>query len=115
MRMSDVMDALTALDREAVMNRLAEELPGIRKTLKVKLEELADKTGIEADRLKDIENGSQTMIWSEYMSILFVIWNNNVGRGILETKGLFPDALKKAMSLNRNAHPPVTESMKLGF
>ena len=49
------------------------------------------------------------------MSILFVIWNNDIGCGILESKGLFPDALKKAMSMNRNAHPPVTEITKYGF
>ena len=55
------------------------------------------------------------MIWSEYMSILFVIWNNDIGRGIVESKGLFPDVLKKVMSLNRNAHPPMTESAKFGF
>ena len=104
--MADVMDALMVLDRDEIMSRLAEELPEIRKTLKVELEEFADKTGIQEDRLKDIESGSQTMIWSEYMSVIFVIWNNSMGRGILEKKGLFPDTLKKAMSLNRNAHRP---------
>ena len=113
--MADAIGALNALDRDAVMGRMAEELPGIRKTLNVKPEDFADKIGMDPDRLKDIENGKQKMIWSEYMSILFVIWNNNVGRGILDKKGLFPDALKKAMSVNRNAHPPVTESTKLGF
>ena len=113
--MADVIDALDALDRDAVMLRMAEELPGIRKTLNVKPEDFADKIGMDPDRLKDIENGKQKMIWSEYMSILFVIWNNDIGRGILESKGLFPDALKKAMSMNRNAHPPVTEITKYGF
>ena len=113
--MADAIDALDALDRDAVMLRMADELPGIRKTLKIKAEDLADKTGIDADRFKDIEDGKQPMVWSEYMSILFVIWNNDIGRGILESKGLFPDALKKAMSMNRNAHPPVTESAKHGF
>ncbi len=113
--MADVIDALEALDRDAVMSRMAEELPGIRRTLQVKLEDLADKTGLDFERLKDIEGGRQSMIWSEYMSILFVIWNNNIGRGILESAGLFPDALKKAMSFNRNAHPPETESKKSGF
>ena len=48
------------------------------------------------------------MKWSEFMSILFFIWNNEIGRTLLETKGLFPKELKKAMSINRNAHPPVT-------
>ena len=42
----------------------------------------------------------------EYMSILFVIWNDNIGRGILESKGLFPNELKNAMQVNRNEHAP---------
>lgn len=113
--MADAIDALNELDRDAVMGRMAEALPVIRKTLKVSLEELADKTGMDADRLTAIEEGTRSMLWSEYMSILFVLWNNDIGRGLLESKGLFPDALKKAMSLNRNAHPPVTESARLGL
>ena len=44
------------------------------------------------------------------MSILFVIWNNDIGRGILDSKGLFPDELKAALSVNRNAHAPETEA-----
>ena len=103
--MTDAIDALTALDREEVMKKMADELPVIRETLNVRREELADKTGIDAERLRDIEHGAQSMVWSEYMSLLFVIWNNDVGRGILESKSLFPDVLKKAMSVNRNVHP----------
>ena len=42
------------------------------------------------------------------MSILFVLWNNDIGRGIIESKGLFPEALKRAMATNRNEHIPET-------
>ena len=44
-----------------------------------------------------------------------VIWNNNIGRGLLDSKGLFPDEVKSALSVNRNAHAPVTESSKYGY
>jgi len=60
-------------------------------------------------------SGKRSLKWSEFMSILFVLWNNDIGRGIVEAKGLFPEALKRAMSVNRNAHAPVTESAKYGF
>ena len=76
---------------------------------------LAEKTGVDAAKIKAAENGKRSLKWSEYMSILFVIWNNDIGRGIIEAKGLFPDVLKKAMSVNRNAHSPLTESAKFGF
>ena len=113
--MANEFEALSTLDRTGLIKRMAEELPDIRKKLNAKVENLADKIGMEDSRLKDIESGKFDMIWSEYMSILFVIRNNDIGRGIVESKGLFPDVLKKVMSANRNAHPPVTESAKFGF
>ena len=44
------------------------------------------------------------------MSILFVILNNDVGKGILDENDLFPAELKKALSVNRNAHAPAMGS-----
>ena len=111
----DALDELKLLDRGALMERMVAELPEIRKALKVSQESLAEKTGVDAAKLKACENGKRTLIWSEYMSILFVIWNNDIGRGILESRGLFPDALKKALSVNRNAHAPETDSNRYGF
>ncbi len=107
--MNDVFDSLKELDREGLMIRMADELPEIRNRLNVTLKELAEKTGVDESRLRAIEAGKRKLKWSEYMSILFVIWNNDIGRGILDSKELFPDELKKAMSINRNAHAPMTK------
>ena len=112
---ADVLDELKLLDREALMERMAAELPAIREKLKVSQEALAEKTGVDAAKIKAAENGKRPFKWSEFMSILFVIWSNDIGKGMLDTKGLFPDALKKALSVNRNAHAPETESTKFNF
>ena len=100
------------LDRDALTEHMAAELPEIRKQLKISQEELAEKTGVDAAKIRSAENGKRTLKWSEYMSILFVIWSNDIGKGIIDDKGLFPEELKKVMSVNRNAHAPVTESSK---
>ena len=110
--MTDALDGLKQLDRDALMEQMAKELPQIRESLKISVEDLAEKTGVDAAKLK---SGKRKFKWSEYMSILFVIWNNDIGRGILESRGLFPDELKAALSVNRNAHAPVTEASKWGF
>ena len=112
---SDALDGLKTLDREALLQSMAAELPEIRKRLSVTQEALAEKTGVDVGKIKGAESGKRKLKWSEFMSILFVIWNNNIGRGILENKGLFPEELKKALSVNRNAHAPVTEASKYGF
>lgn len=113
--MEDVFGGLDALDRDYLVGRMAEELLEIREKLGVSAEVLARKIGMEKADLEQSESGKRSLKWSEYMSILFIIWSNDIGRGIIESKGLFPDALKKAMSVNRNAHAPVTESAKFGF
>lgn len=107
---ADALDELRTLDREALMERMAGELPDIRMQLSVSQEALAEKTGVDAAKIKAAENGKRGFKWSEFMSILFVIWNNDIGKGILDEKGLFPEELKKALSVNRNAHAPVTEA-----
>lgn len=111
----DALKKFGNLDREALMERMAAELPDIRESLQVSLTELSDKTGMDEGRLRAAENGKRKLKWSEYMTILFVLWNNDIGRGLLESRGLFPQELKEAMSVNRNAHAPVTESKKYGF
>ena len=107
---ADALDGLRSIDREALMEKMAEELPDIRAQLDVTQDALAEKTGVGAQKIKAAESGRRAFKWSEFMSILFVIWNNDIGRGILDSKGLFPDELKAALTVNRNAHAPVTEA-----
>ena len=106
----DALEELKQLDRGALVERMGAELSEIRMQLKISQEELAEKTGVDAAKIKAAENGRRALKWSEYMSILFVIWNNDIGRGILDDKGLFPAVLKAALSANKNAHAPVTEA-----
>ena len=94
---------------------VVDELLEIMEKLGISAELLARKTGMDKAHLEQAEAGESSLRWSEYMSLLFVIWNNDIGRGIVEAKGLFPDVLKKAMSVNWNAHAPLTESAKFGF
>ena len=111
----NALEELKQLDRDALVERMGAELCEIRMRLNISQEALADKTGVNVVNIGAVESGERSLKWSEYMSILLVIWNNDIGRGIIESKGLFPDVLKKAMSVNRNAHAPLTESAKFGF
>ena len=72
---ADALDRLKSLDREALVVRMAEELPDIRDQLKVTQEALGEKTGVDVAKIKAIESGRRALKWSEFMSILFVIWS----------------------------------------
>ena len=113
--MDEVFEKYKQLDRDALMEKMAHELPKLRKKLGAEIPAIADKTGIEEDKLTAIEEGKKHFKWSEFMAVLFVFWNDDIGRGLVEKKGLFPDELKAVMYVNRNVHAPVTESAKYGI
>ena len=106
----DAFAGFKNLDRDALVRQMAEALPQIRRRFDISQEELAEKTGVDAAKIKAAEKGRRDLKWSEFMSILFVIWNNDIGKGMLDEEGLFPEELKRALSVNRNAHAPVTEA-----
>lgn len=113
--MDEVFKRYKQLDRDALMEKMAHELPKLRKKLGAGIPAIADMTGIEEDKLAAIEERKKSFKWSEFMAVLFVFWNDDIGRRLVEKKGLFPDELKAVLSVKRNVHAPVTESTKYGI
>ena len=97
---------LNSMNEDLLMERMAGELPEIRESLKLSVEQIADKVGIDRNRLLAVEAGNKDLKWSEYLSILFLFWRDDIGRTVIESKGLFPEKLKRVMSVNRNVHAP---------
>ena len=73
-----------------------------RKRLSLLREDLEDKTNIGSRRIAAIEEGRQEMKWSEFLSVVFILWSDEGGRMLLDEKGLFPEELKKAMQYKEN-------------
>lgn len=110
--MSDVIiEGLNEIDRESLMERLASELTLIGGEMGCSVSGIAERTGLDSDRLHMIVSGKRKMKWSEYLSILFVLWDDDRGRGLAEERGYFPDALKRVMTINRNNHGQVNEEI----
>lgn len=95
---------LSELDRDKLMGRFVEDLPLVSGELGMMLGDISWRTGLDKERLSLIVAGKRKMKWSEYLSILFFLWDDEKGRTIIEERGLFPEALKNAMAINRNAH-----------
>ena len=100
---------LADIDRDKLMMRMAKNLPHISDAMGTTPIGIATRTGLARDRVKLIVSGKRKMKWSEYLSILFVLWEDPKGQTAVEEIGLFPDALKRAMTINRNAHGSRTE------
>ena len=104
---TEAIDKLRDLDKGGLVKKLAECLPEIREELRLTCDDMERTTGIGAKRVSAFEEGRQVPKWSEYLSIVFVLWANECSRGVLEVRGLFPEELKEAFSINRNAHDAV--------
>ena len=98
------LQELNSIDRDALMGRLTRELPHISGEMGTTPIGIAYRTGLDKERMELLVSGRRKMKWSEYLSILFVLWDDDKGREMVEEKGLFPEALKNAMKVNRNAH-----------
>ncbi|MBQ9361214.1 MAG: hypothetical protein IJT96_09295 [Lachnospiraceae bacterium] len=99
-----IIDEMNGLDRNSLMKKLLAELPEIGEEAGLSSGEIGWRAGMPGDRMHQLAEGRRTMRWSEYMSILFVLWSDDKGRVVLDRKGLFPVALRNAMSVNRNDH-----------
>ncbi|MBR1476672.1 MAG: hypothetical protein IJ608_01770 [Lachnospiraceae bacterium] len=95
--------ALNTLDRTLLISEMAKRLPVISGELGTTPSGIAERAGLDAERVRQIVSGKRKMKWSEYMSILFVLWDDEKGQELVERCGLFPDALKNAMSTKRPA------------
>ena len=109
--MADTMEELNTIDRSALMENLASELPWICGEMGDSVSGMAIRTGLGKERLSLIASKKRKMKWSEYLSILFVLWDDEKGREIVEERGYFPDALKAAMTINRNDHGKVNSEI----
>ena len=96
--------SLETIDKDELIRILIEALPEIKEQLGLEYADLERATNIGAKRISAFEEGRQRPRWSEYLSLVFVLWRDEKGRGMVEEKGLFPEELKLAFSVNRNAH-----------
>ena len=91
-------------DRPELMRRLIDELPEISGEMGTTAGAIMYRAGIGEDRCSLLMNGKRKMEWSEYMSLLFVLWSDRRSHDIVVERGFFPEALKNALAINRNMH-----------
>ncbi|MBR1598085.1 MAG: helix-turn-helix transcriptional regulator [Lachnospiraceae bacterium] len=102
------MEEMNRVDKEALIGKLTDNLEELLKENGLDIEALGKMAGIEVSRINRIVSGSVKMKWSEYLSIVFVLWSSAEGKKILENYGLFPSELREAFSVDRNEHAPDT-------
>lgn len=100
------MKEMEQVDKDKLIKMLVESMPEMKKHLGFSYDDLERATGIGTKRLSAFEEGRQKPKWTEFLSVLFVLRVDENCRAFAEETGLFPPELKRAFSVNRNAHKP---------
>ena len=87
-----------SFNRQRLVGNMQATLPKIRKELGLGIESLSELSGIGAERLSAVEEGTSRLRWGEFLPLLFIFWMNDRSREMVESRGLFPAGLREAMA-----------------
>ena len=97
---------LENIDRTDLVDKMEQALPLVMDSLGLCDTSLSKMSGISQDKIRRARSKKSryNLKWSEYLTLLFIFWNNDKSRYLVEKNGLFPKELKDILSTNRNAH-----------
>ena len=92
------------INKEEILKNFSAQLPELLEKMDISSDRLSNMADIDREKLLDVTKGSRLLKWNEYLAILFILWRDDTGKKLIEEKTLFPEELKKAMTINRKAH-----------
>ena len=92
------------INKEEILKNFSEQLSEILEKMDISADRLSTMADIDREKLLEVTRGSRLLKWNEYLAILFILWRDDSGKKLVEERTLFPEELKKAMTINRKAH-----------
>ena len=77
--------------RNALINNMAENLPVLRKKLRMTQDELAGMVGVSRSTLASIEGKKRNMTWNMFLSFLLVFTKNRETDKLLSAMEIYTD------------------------
>ena len=87
------------VDVRWLTDELMKDLAPLRMLIGVSIEEAAEMLGVSTGMYRQLENGSREPSWDQYMTLLFMYHYNMRTTDIVNTLGLYPDALKEKIKI----------------
>ncbi len=100
------MPLLTDEDRLRIMRRLTEELPKLRKMLKLTQSELGDMCGLSRITISKLENGTADMSWIQFMALCQLFTLNRATKEHLYEAGVMEVRLLQYLQVKDENIPP---------
>ncbi|MDO4182259.1 MAG: response regulator [Coriobacteriia bacterium] len=84
---------MTDQQKNILIDKLADNLPVLRKKLNLSQEELGEKVGLSGTTIATIENNELKMSWSTFLAIMFIFAGNNKTAALMKEMGIYTDQL----------------------
>lgn len=89
--------------RESLIQKMTENLPTLRKKLKLSQEELAKIVGSSRYTIMLIETGKRKMTWNTFMSLVLLFEKNNDTSVLMRALGIYTDELDSVFRIDNDA------------
>lgn len=89
--------------KEEYIKAMAENLPSLRMRLGLNQDELAELVGSSRQMLSLIERGVRPMMWSTFLSMLYVFRSNEETREMMAFLGIYTDELANFLNISPQA------------
>ncbi len=88
------------INKEELIDKFIYELPILRARIDMTQDEISEIAGLSRQTYSALETRKRKMTWSNFMALLFVFYFNPETRAEIENTGLFPEELKRVLSVN---------------
>lgn len=93
------MRGLTADEKQAMIQKLVDELPVLRAKLDLSQEELGERIGLSRQMVVAIENRRRPMTWNTYLAVMMVFLHNRSTAQLIRTLGVYTDELRQFLDV----------------
>lgn len=89
--------------KKQLMENMTENLPVLRKKLKLSQENLADKIGVSRYTIMLIETHKRKMTWNMFLSLILLFDKSTETAPLLRVLGVYTDGLDRLISTGSSA------------
>ncbi len=93
------MRGLTADEKQAMIQKLVDELPVLRAKLDLSQEELGERIGLSRQMVVAIENRRRPMTWNTYLAVMMVFLHNRSTAQLIRALGVYTDELRQFLDV----------------
>ncbi len=94
------MAGLTAGEKQAMIQKLVDELPVLRAKLDLSQEELGDRIGLSRQMVVAMENQRRPMTWNTYLSLILLFLHNQSTADLIRILRVYTDKLRAFLDVS---------------